>query len=228
MICIGIESTAHSFSIGIVNDKGKVLANKTDMYRPPKGWGIHPIEAAEHHEKIKDDLLEKALEEAKINSSEIDFIAFSQGPGLAPCLHKGLNFSKRLAEDYNKPLFGIYHLIAHIEIGKLFTGQKDPIITFTRGANTQILGFTEGRYRCFGETSDVGIGNALDKLGRAIGLDFPAGPKIEQLAKNGRYFELPYVVKGMDLSFSGILTSVIQKFTRGVSKEDICFLTCPN
>jgi len=223
MISLGIESTAHSFSIGIVSDKGEVLANVTDMYRPPQGWGIEPMKAARHHKKVAKEVLEKALKEARLQLRDIDIVSFSQGPGLAPCLHVGLNLAKELALKYSKPLMGVYHLIAHIEIGKLFTKTKDPIVTFTSGANTQILGFTEGRYRCFGETMDIGIGNALDKFGRGVGLEFPAGPKIEQQARGGKYIELPYVVKGMDLSFSGIITGALEKFKKGEKIENLCF-----
>ncbi len=212
MISLGIESTAHSFGVGVITGKGEVLANAVDMYRPPRGWGIEPMKASEHHKKAAKSLLEKALKEAKLELKDIDIVGFSQGPGLPPCLHAGLELARDLASRYSKPLMGVYHLIAHIEIGKLFTKTRDPIVTFTSGANTQILGFTEGRYRCFGECMDIGIGNALDKFGRGVGLEFPAGPKIENLAKSGKYVELPYVVKGMDLSFSGIITEALQKF----------------
>ncbi|MBL7206120.1 MAG: bifunctional N(6)-L-threonylcarbamoyladenine synthase/serine/threonine protein kinase [Candidatus Aenigmarchaeota archaeon] len=224
MICLGIESTAHSFSIGIVTDNGEVLSNETDMYKPKKqGWGIIPMEAAEHHKEIKDELLKQALEKANISMKDVDIISFSQAPGLPHCLYVGLEFAKELAKKYKKPLIGVYHLIAHIEIGKLFTKSNDPIVTFTSGANTQILGFAEGKYRQFGETNDIGIGNAMDKLGRELGIGFPAGPKIEELAKKGSWTELPYTVKGMDLSFSGILSECARKFKNKEKIEDICF-----
>lgn len=163
---------------------------------------------------------------------DIEFVAFSQGPGLAPCLHKGLNFAESLGKPKTsagqktvkeKLLVGVNHCIAHIEIGRLSSGLKDPITLYTSGANTQILGFVSGRYRCFGETMDVGIGNALDKFGREAGLEFPAGPRIEELAKSGSYMELPYVVKGMDLSFSGIVTDALQRLNKGIKIEDLCF-----
>jgi len=160
------------------------------------------------------------MKKAGISLDDIDFVAWSQAPGLAPCLHKGLNFALSL----KKPLVGVNHCIAHIEIGRLSSGLSDPITLYTSGANTQVLGFVSGRYRCFGETMDVGIGNALDKFGREAGLEFPAGPKIEELAKSGSYIELPYVVKGMDLSFSGIVTDALQKLkNKKASLNDLCF-----
>jgi universal protein Kae1 len=223
MLCLGIESTAHTFGIGIVSDKGKILANVWDMYKPPVGWGIKPMEASEHHKKVKEEALANALKEAKIKLSDIDLVCFSQGAGLPPCLHVGLNFAKGIAHKINKPLVGVCHQIAHIEIGRLTCMQKDPVTLYVSGANTQIISHVEGRYRCFGETQDVGIGNALDKFGRDIGLEFPAGPKIESLAGGGRYQELPYTVKGMDLSFSGIITEAVRRVKSGQSKRDICF-----
>ncbi len=219
MICLGIEATAHTFGVGIVDEKGRILANERDIYKPPLGWGIHPAEAAKHHEQVCQSVYEAALAKAGLKLDDIDFVAWSQGPGLAPCLHKGLNFALSLG----KPLVAVNHCIAHIEIGRLSSGLEDPITLYTSGANTQILGFVSGRYRCFGETMDVGIGNALDKFGRKAGLEFPAGPKIEQLANSGSYVELPYVVKGMDLSFSGIVTDALQKLKKGMKLADLCF-----
>ena len=237
MISLGIESTAHTFGIGIVSDKGNVLANLWDTYRPPLGWGIKPMDAARHHSEVRDMLLKKALSEAGKPIDDIGLVAFSQGPGLPPCLHRGLEFAKSLslreASAFFKkpsgkkrakiPIIGVNHCIAHVEIGRLKCRQGDPVVLYVSGANTQILSHVEGRYRCFGETMDVGIGNALDKFGRDIGLEFPAGPKIEALARGGSYQELPYTVKGMDLSFSGIVTEAVRRARQGRSRSDVCF-----
>ena len=223
MLCLGIESTAHTFGAGIVSDKGKVLANASDSYSPPPGWGIKPIEAAEHHKKVSRSVLDEALKQSGIEIHDIDLISFSQGPGMPPCLRVGMDFSKDIARKAKKPLIGVNHCIAHIEIGRLSTEAKDPVVLYVSGGNTQILSYAEGVYRCFGEAMDMGIGNALDKFGREIGLEFPAGPKIEKSAEKGKYTELPYVVKGMDLSFSGIVTEAVKKFREGTSTEDICF-----
>jgi len=228
MICLGIESTAHTFGVGIVDSEGNIIGNSLDMYRAPDGWGIEPIKAAQHHREIKDKVLEDALSGARLKLNDIDLVAFSQGAGLPPCLQVGLGFAKELAIKNNKPLVPVCHQIAHVEIGKLCTGARDPVILYVSGANTQILTYISGKYRCTGETQDVGIGNAIDKFGREMGLGFPAGPRIEQLALKGKWVELPYTVKGMDLAFSGIITDAIRK-AKGQSKlgpqklEDICF-----
>jgi N6-L-threonylcarbamoyladenine synthase len=224
MNCLGIESTAHSFGVGIVTDKGKVLSNVIDTYKPPKGWGIKPTDASDHHIKVSSQVLQESLKTAGTSIKDINLISFSSGPGLAPCLHAGLNFSKTLAKKIRIPVIGVNHCVAHIEISKLFTKTKDPVVLYVSGGNTQILSFVDGRYRCFGESMDIGIGNALDKFGRGVGLEFPAGPKIESLAKKSNtYIELPYTVKGMDLSFSGIVTEATRKHKEGAKLEDVCF-----
>lgn len=221
MICLGIESTAHTFGIGIIDEGGNVLANVWDMYKPEKG-GIHPREAADHHADISGEILNKALDEAKLKIQDIDLIAFSQGPGLPQCLKIGAVVGRTLAKKINKPLIGVNHCIAHIEIGKEKTGAKDPVTLYVSGGNTQVLAFVEGKYRCFGETMDIAIGNCLDQFARSQGLKHPGGPKIEKLAKGGKWIDMPYVVKGMDLSFSGILSHAKRK-AKDHKLEDVCY-----
>jgi universal protein Kae1 len=223
MLCLGIESTAHTFGIGIVDGKGKVLSNARDTYKPKKGWGIIPMDARKHHEDVAESLLSSALAEAGKKPDDIGIISFSQGPGLPPCLHAGLNFAKGLAKRTGKPLFGVNHCVAHIEVGRLTTKLKNPVTLYVSGANTQVIAHVSGKYRIFGETQDIGIGNALDKFGREAKLEFPYGPKIEELAKKGKWLELPYVVKGMDLSFSGIITEAVKRLGQGSRIEDVCF-----
>jgi universal protein Kae1 len=222
MISLGIESTAHTFGVGVVKD-GKILSSEFSVYRPEKGWGIIPLNAAKFHVENSDFIIQRALEKAGIGAEDVDIISFSQGPGLPPCLKIGLAKAKEFSEKYGKPIVPVNHCISHIEVGRLTTNAKDPVTVYVSGGNTQILAFSEGRYRCFGETMDIGLGNALDKTGREIGLDFPAGPKIEALAKNGNWIDLPYVVKGMDLSFSGIVTECVKRHKAGEKLENICF-----
>ena len=224
MICLGIESTAHTFGIGIVDDKGKILANAKDIFTTEKG-GMIPVEVAKHHKNCYKDVIQKALDAAKIKLEDIDLIAFSQGPGLAPALLVGLDVAKQLSKKLNVPVIGVNHCIAHLEIGNLVTGARDPVLLYASGANTQIIAYEGGKYRIFGETLDMGIGNFIDSFARELGIGFPGGPKIEKLALNGKSFiELPYVVKGMDVSFSGLLTNLKQKFHSGkFSKEDLAY-----
>ena len=220
---LAIESTAHTFGIGIVKDK-KVLANIIDSYKAEKG-GIVPIEAAKHHEKIKEKVLEEALNRARVKIEDIKAIAFSQGPGLPPCLLVGLRFVKGLAKKYSFPLVPVNHCLAHLDIGQL-TGAKNPVLLYVSGANTQIISYASRRYRIFGETLDMGVGNFIDAFARYVGIGFPGGPKIAELAKKCKakdYIELPYSIKGMDVSFSGMLTNLKQKFDAGEKIENLAY-----
>ncbi len=220
MNCIGIESTAHTFSCAVINDKGEILSEAREMYQNPEK-GIIPNECAEFLKKVKDRVIYDAVENSGVK--KLDLVAFSQGPGMPLSLWVGANAAKSLAEKYKIPLVGVNHLISHLEIGRLMCKVKDPVFILATGANTQIIAFEGNKYRIFGECLSIGIGNALDKFGREIGLGFPAGPKIEELAKNGKYIELPYVVKGMDVEYSGIITRAIQLYRQRAKKEDLCF-----
>ncbi len=223
MICLGIESTAHTFGISIMKDK-KILSNEKSSYVTDSG-GIHPTLAKEHHIKAKDYVLNDALEKAKVNVEDIDLISFSQGPGLPPCLVVGLDFAKDLSRKLKIPLIGVNHCIAHLEIGRLLTKAKDPVLLYVSGANTQVIAYEGKKYRIFGETLDNGCGNFIDGFARHIGLGFPGGPKIAELAKNGKeYIELPYAVKGMDVSFAGLQTNLKQKYdSKKYKLEDLCY-----
>ncbi len=223
-ICLGIESTAHTFGVGIVTDKGKILANVKSTFTTESG-GMIPNEVAEHHRKIADKVIEEALKKSNLKLEDINLISFSKGPGLAPSLIAGMEKAKQLAKKLNIPLVGVNHCIAHLEIGNLLTGAKDPVLLYASGVNTQIIAFEGGKYRIFGETLDIGIGNFLDSFARELGIGFPGGPKIEQLAKQGgNYIELPYSVKGMDVSFGGMLTNLKQKIKSSkFTKEDLAF-----
>jgi len=224
MICLGIESTAHTFSIGIITDKGKVLANSIDSFKTKKG-GLIPNELADHHNKAKGKVLNNALEKANIELKDINLISFSQGPGIAPALLVGMRFAKEIASKNKIPIVPVNHCVSHLEIGKLLTKSKDPVLLYASGANTQIIAYESGKYRIFGETLDQGIGNFIDAFARYIGLGFPGGPKIEQLALKGKkYIELPYVVKGMDVSFSGILTNLKRKYdSKKYNVDNLCY-----
>ena len=219
---MGIESTAHTFGVGVVKN-GKILANVRAAYMTEKG-GIIPLDAAKHHEQKKKEIYEEALKIAGIKEGDIAAIAFSQGPGLAPCLLIGMKFTKELAERLKIPIVPVNHCIAHLEIGRI-TGAKDPMMLYASGANTQIIGYAAGKFRIFGETLDVGVGNFIDNFARLAGLGFPGGPKIQEMAKQGKNLvEIPYKVKGMDVAFSGILTNLKQKIESGkYNLNDLAF-----
>lgn len=217
---IGIESTAHTFGVGVVR-KGKILANERDMYKPARG-GIIPAASADHHRTVAELLWVRAFEKAGVSNNDIKALAFSHAPGLAPCLLAGMQFARIKARELKVPLVPVNHCIAHLEIGQ-HEGAKDPVLLYASGANTQIIAYASGCYRVFGETLDMGIGNFIDSFARHCGIPFPGGPIIEQKAKNGVYFELPYSIKGMDVSFSGLYTKLCQLYDKGARIEDLSF-----
>jgi N6-L-threonylcarbamoyladenine synthase/protein kinase Bud32 len=197
---LGIEGTAWNLSAALFDEELILLVSRP--YSPALG-GIHPREAAQHHASVMKELISSVLKDPE----KITGIAFSQGPGLGPCLRTVATAARSLALALEVPLVGVNHCIAHIEIGRFATGCHDPVILYASGANTQVIGFLKGRYRIFGETLDIGIGNALDKFARSRDLPHPGGPIIESQAKLGRYIDLPYTVKGMDLAFSGLVSA---------------------
>jgi len=211
VIVMGIESTAHTFGVGIADNLGNIYANVNSIYIPLKG-GIHPREAAEHHANVAHKLIKEAFRVSRLSYNDINGIAFSRGPGLGPCLRIGATAARVLSILLKKPLISVNHCIAHIEIGRLSTKLTDPLIVFVSGGNTMILTYISGRYRIIGETLDISLGNCLDTFSREFNLGFPGVPSVEKIAKRGiNFIYLPYTVKGQDLSYSGLLTSALRK-----------------
>ena len=226
--CLGIEATADDFSVGVLDFEGKVLANVIDVFMPEAG-GIHPREAARHHAEVAGEVVSKAFQQAGIAPKDVTIVAFSQGPGLGPCLRTGATAARALASYLNVPLVGVNHCVAHIEIGKLATGAKDPVTLYVSGGNSIVSAFDAGRYRVFGETLDIAVGNCLDVFARKAGLrqreGMPLGAIVEKLAGGGKMLlDLPYSVKGMDISFSGLLTATVRLLKSGEYRlEDLCY-----
>jgi len=222
--CLGIESTAHTFGVGVVTFDGKIVANAKDTFTTEKG-GMIPNEVAKHHRDVKARILAEALMQAGIKIEDVSLISYSRGPGLTPeILDVGRMLAIELAKKISVPLAGANHSVSHLTIGNLITKAKDPVYLYVSGPNTQVIALAGGKYRIFGETLDIGLGNMLDKFARDAGLGFPGGPKIEELARQStNYIELPYAVKGMDVSFSGILTKAEQLLQKGTTAADLCY-----
>ncbi|ABW01434.1 KEOPS complex N(6)-L-threonylcarbamoyladenine synthase Kae1 [Caldivirga maquilingensis] len=222
MIILGIESTAHTIGVGIVNDN-EVLANENETYTPPQGSGIHPREAADHHALKASHLVKRALDKAEVKLSDLDAVAFSQGPGLGPALRVGATVARFIAIKYGKPLVPVHHGVAHIEIAKMTTGAKDPLVLLVSGGHTMVTAYSGGRYRVFGETMDISVGNCLDMFARFLGLPNPGVPHLEECARRGKVMlELPYTVKGQDMSFAGLYTAAVKLVKEGRRVENVC------
>ena len=224
MYYLGIESTAHTFGASVVDDKGKIYSNAQDVYKSAAGSGIHPREAAEHHSEVAAGVLSSALRDAHVSAGQLDGVAVALGPGLGPCLRVGATVARSLASYLGVPLIPVNHAIGHIEIGILTTGATDPLVVLVSGGHTAIAAFSGGRWRIFGETEDITIGNLFDMFAREIDLPSPAGQQIEKLTHNAsKFIPLPYVVKGNDVSYSGLLTASLAKLRSGERLEDVCY-----
>ncbi len=224
LYCLGIESTAHTFGASVVTESGTILSDFRDIYITAPGAGIHPREAAEHHSEVAARAVTKALDEAGVKASKLAGVAVALGPGLGPCLRVGATVARSLCGFYDIPLVPVNHAIGHIEVGLLTTRATDPLVVLVSGGHTAIAAFSARHWRIFGETEDITIGNLFDMFAREINLPSPAGPEIERLAeKASNFVPLPYVVKGNDVSYSGLLTACISKLRSGARLEDLCF-----
>ena len=181
---LGIEGTAWNLSAALFDRDLVALASRP--YKPAQG-GIHPREAAQHHASVMRELIGSIIKEPE----KITGIAFSQGPGLGPCLRTVATAARSLALALDVPLVGVNHCVAHVEIGCFATGCRDPIVLYASGANTQVIGYLNGRYRIFGETLDIGIGNALDKFARSKNLPHPGGRSSKRRQRRGAISNSP-------------------------------------
>ncbi len=229
MICLGIESTAHTLGIGIV-DSGRVLANAKHMYKPPLGQGIIPRNAADHHSEFFAPMLQQALAAANLPLGEIGLFAFSQGPGIGQCLRVSCAGAKYMAALHSKPLLGINHCHAHLEISRGLLGMKDPLYVYVSGANTQLIVENNRRrgkgtrFAVLGETLDMGLGNLFDVFAREAKIHPAHGGEVARLASSGHYFPLPYTVKGMNFAFAGLLTSAVRSIGKQKTEDIACSL----
>ena len=193
--------------------------------------GFLPRETAQHHREHVLVVLQKALNDAKITLKDVDVICYTKGPGMGAPLTITALVARTIAQLYNKPIVAVNHCIGHIEMGRLITGSINPIVLYVSGGNTQIIAYSQQKYRIFGETIDIAVGNCLDRFARLLKLsnDPSPGYNIEQLAKKGnKLAPLPYVVKGMDVSFSGILSYIEEHHSswldsKEFTPEDLCF-----
>ncbi|WYZ38968.1 hypothetical protein EsH8_III_000882 [Colletotrichum jinshuiense] len=213
LIALGCEGSANKLGIGVMLHNGAestILSNIRHTFVSPPGTGFLPKDTAKHHRSFFVQLARRALREANVSVSEVDCVCFTKGPGMGAPLTSVAVAARTLSLLWDKPLVGVNHCVGHIEMGRTITGAQNPVVLYVSGGNSQVIAYAEQRYRIFGETLDIAVGNCLDRFARTLEIsnDPAPGYNIEQLAKKGtRLLELPYAVKGMDCSFSGILAS---------------------
>ncbi|CAG0919711.1 unnamed protein product, partial [Notodromas monacha] len=241
VLVIGLEGSANKIGVGIIRD-GQVLSNPRRTYVTPPGEGFLPSQTAAHHREVVIPLVRQALTEAGVSLADVDAVAYTKGPGMGAPLQVVALVARALAHLYDKPILGVNHCVGHIEMARLITGAQNPTVLYVSGGNTQIIAYADKRrvvycislvvvYRIFGETIDIAVGNCLDRFARVLKLSNDPSPgfQIEQMAKNGKkLLRLPYSVKGMDMSFSGLLSQIEKQApillkSGEYSPEDLCF-----
>lgn len=221
---LGVESTAHTFSVSVVSSAGEILSNAKSVYRPPDGRGIHPFDASQSHLASAPTVLAQALEGSGVKQRDLSAVAYAKGPGLGPCLRVGAVVARTMASSLGVPLVPVNHAVGHIELGCLLTGAEDPVVLLVSGGHTMVVAYASGRWRILGETLDLTLGQLLDQFGRHGGLASPCGKAVEDAAgKSHSYLRLPYAVKGNDVSLSGMLTAAKQLLDGGKSFSDVSY-----
>ena len=225
---LAIETSCDDTSIAIMRNNA-VLSNIVSSQQIHKLFGgVVPELASREHDKLIVPVLREALHKSKISLNQIDVIAYTRGPGLLGSLLVGSSFAKSLSLSLNIPLIEINHMHAHILsifIEDNIEKPEFPFIALTvSGGHTQLvlvespIKFTE-----IGTTLDDAAGEAFDKSGKIIGLDYPAGPRIDKLSKNGdpkRFVFTKPKVKGLNFSFSGLKTN-FKNFINSKSEDFI-------
>tara|TARA_Y100000816_G_scaffold256792_1_gene210547 strand:- start:410 stop:1483 length:1074 start_codon:yes stop_codon:yes gene_type:complete len=236
-LILGIESSCDETAASIIseNDQGNpvvlsnVVSSQVDVHK--EFGGVVPELAARSHVEKIDRIVQKAINDSGIKIEEIDAVASTAGPGLIVCLSVGLSFGKALANILNKPFIAINHLEGHALSPKLDSELDYPyLLLLISGGHSQYLSVKNlSKYKRLGTTIDDAVGEAFDKTGKLLGIEFPGGPQIEVLAEKGNEnkYELPkpiYNKGGCNLSFAGLKTAVLKiakKITTNQEKFDL-------
>ncbi|MDE1870061.1 MAG: tRNA (adenosine(37)-N6)-threonylcarbamoyltransferase complex transferase subunit TsaD [Candidatus Micrarchaeota archaeon] len=223
MRVLGIESSAHTFGVGIV-EEGKVIANEKMMFKVTNK-GMIPGKVAETHITNAAKVVALALKAAKLKIGDIEGVGYTRGPGLGPCLQVGEMTAKTIANKLGVKIAQVNHGAAHAEISRDAAKMRDPLILYVSGGNSQILKLAKTPFRHYailGETFDIGVGNMMDTFAREVGLNPAWGSTVAKIGEGGEYTKLPYTVKGMDFAFTGLLTHAIKK-AQTEKIEDLCY-----
>ncbi len=236
-IILGIESSCDETAASVLTENqhgiptvlSNIISSQVDVHK--EFGGVVPELAARSHLEKIDIIVKKSIEESGIKICDIDAVAATAGPGLVVCLSVGLSFGKTFASLLNKPFIAVNHLEGHALSPKLNTRLTYPyLLLLISGGHTQYLSVQGlGQYKRLGTTIDDALGEAFDKTGKLLGLEFPGGPQIEKLASKGNpdKYDLPkpiYNKGGCNLSFAGLKTSILKISKNIRNKQEKCDL----
>ena len=231
ILTLGIESSCDETSVAVVKNGREVLSNviNSQIKIHEKFGGVVPEIASRNHIEAISDVTKTALKEANITFNDIDNIACTYGPGLVGALLVGVSYAKGLSFALNKPLTATNHIEWHIAANYITHKELKPpfICLIISGGHTHLVHIKDyDKFEILGRTRDDAIGEAFDKVARVIGLGYPGGPKVDNLAKDGdANIELPKThVDGLDFSFSGVKTAIINLHHKNpeINKANLC------
>ncbi len=233
MIILAIESSCDDTSVAILKDK-ELLSNvvSSQIAFHNKYGGVMPELASRLHVEKITFVIKEALENANVSLNDVDYIAFTQGPGLIGSLHVGMQAAKTLALLLDKPLVPIHHIAGHIYSNRFVNDFVYPMLALVvSGGHTEFVYMEqELSFKVIGSTLDDAIGEAYDKVARILGLGYPGGPIIDKLSKEGEaIYKLPMPKNddSLDFSYSGLKSAVInlvhkmEQRKENFKKEDI-------
>ena len=231
ILIMGIESSCDETSVSIVKNGREVLSNciNSQIKIHEEYGGVVPEIASRCHTEVINGIMKEALKEAKVTLDDIDAIAVTQGPGLVGALLVGVSYAKGLSYVTKKPLIAVNHIEGHIAGNYLTHNELKPpfLCLIVSGGHTHLVNVKSyNDFEVLGKTRDDAIGEAFDKVARVVGLGYPGGPKVDNLAKEGTpNIKLPVThFDNLDFSFSGIKTAVINLNHKdpNINKADLC------
>jgi len=225
---LAIETSCDETSVAVVRNGTEVLSNvvssQIDTHR--RFGGVVPEIASRKHVESMTVILEEAIAEAGVSPEQIDAVAVTQGPGLVGALLVGVVAAKSLALALDVPLIGTHHIAGHIYANRLIGEIRYPALALVvSGGHTElVLLESEGRFRIVGRTRDDAVGEAYDKVARALSLPYPGGPHVDRMAHEAEdAIELPRAwlePESYDFSFSGLKSAVLAEINRANMKGE--------
>ena len=231
IICLAIESSCDETSVAIVKNGRDVLSNiiatQIDIHK--KYGGVVPEIASRNHVENITYVVKEAIEKAGIKLEDVDMIGCTYGPGLVGALLVGLSTAKAMAYALNKPLVGVHHIEGHIAANYITHKELTPpyLCLVVSGGHSHLV-YVEDytKFNVLGKTRDDAVGEAFDKVSRAVGLGYPGGPIIDKMAKEGKpTYKLPRThFENLDFSFSGVKTAVLNLINKekDLNVNDLC------
>lgn len=231
ILVLGIESSCDETSAAVVKNGREVLSNviNSQIKIHEKFGGVVPEIASRSHTEVINQVVKQALKEANVKLEDIDVITPTYGPGLVGALLVGVSYAKGLSLATNKPLVGVNHIEGHIAANYItYEELKPPFICLViSGGHTHLIHIKSYKeFEILGKTKDDAVGEAFDKVARVIGLGYPGGPKVDNMAKKGEpNIKLPKThTDNLNFSFSGIKTAILNMYHKNpdINKPDLC------